>query len=93
MEMKVIRDDLGNVMATFDSWQEAVNTTYMSGAKSPAHIVSDGDLAIASAIEMTYGNESNQQLCQFHLMREYLRNIWGCNLRECVNRSDGVTFL
>ena len=42
VEMKVIRDDLGNVMATFDSWQETVNAAYMSGAKSPAHIVSDG---------------------------------------------------
>ena len=67
VEMKVIRDEMGNAMATFDSWQKAVNAAYMSGARSPRHIVSDGDLAIASAIDMTYGNEANHQLCQFHL--------------------------
>ena len=84
VEMKVIRDDLGNVMATFDSWQETVNAAYMSGAKSPAHIVSDGDLAIASAIDMTYGNETNHQLCQFHLLREYLRNIGDSGFSEAL---------
>ncbi len=33
----------------------------------PKFRCSDGDLEIASAIEMTYGNEANHQLCQFHL--------------------------
>lgn len=84
VEMKVVRDERGNVMGTFASWADAVNTAYMSGAESPAHIVSDGDIAIASAIEMTYGNGSNHQLCQFHLLREYLRNIGEKGFPEAV---------
>ena len=84
VEMKVIRDDMGNVMATFDSWQKAVNEAYMSGAHSPRHVVSDGDLAIASAIDMTYGNHTNHQLCQFHLLREYLRNIGDAGFSEAL---------
>ena len=92
VEMKVIRDDLGNVIATFDSWQEAVNAAYMGGARSPEHIVSDGDLAIASAIDMTYGNRTNHQLCQFHLLREYLRNIGDSGFSEALKllRSENV---
>lgn len=92
VEMKVIRDGLGNVMATFDSWEEAVNAAYMRGARSPAHIVSDGDLAIASAIEMTYGRDVNHQLCQFHLLREYLRNIGEKGFSEALKllRSESV---
>ena len=84
VEMKVVRDERGNVMATFGSWQETVNAAYISGAKSPAHIVSDGDLAIASAIDMTYGNQINHQLCQFHLLREYLRNIGDSGFSEAL---------
>ncbi len=38
VEMKVIRDDLGNVMATFGDWEAAVNEAYMRGAQSPRHI-------------------------------------------------------
>ena len=82
--MKVVRDERGNVVATFDSWQETVNAAYISGAKSPAHIVSDGDLAIASAIDMTYGSQTNHQLCQFHLLREYLRNIGDSGFSEAL---------
>ncbi len=82
--MKVIRDDLGNVMATFDSWRKAVTEAYMSGARSPRHVVSDGDLGIASAIDMIYGNEANHQLCQFHLLREYLRNIGDSGFSEAL---------
>ena len=45
VEMKVIRDERGAVMASFDSWEAALNAAYMRGAESPAHIVSDGDFA------------------------------------------------
>ena len=92
VEMKVIRDEKGNAMATFDSWEEAVNAAYMSGARSPRHIVSDGDLAIASAIDMTYGDEANHQLCQFHLLREYLRNIGDAGFSQALRvlRSESV---
>ena len=92
VEMKVIRDERGGVMATFGSWREAVDAAYMSGVRSPRRIVSDGDLAIASAIEMTYGNEANHQLCQFHLLREYLRNIGEAGFSEALKllRSESV---
>ena len=39
------------------------------------HPVSDGDGAIAAGIELVYGGEAPHQLCAFHLLREYRRNI------------------
>ena len=39
LRVQVVRDESGNAMATFDSWEEAVNAAYMSGARSPRHIV------------------------------------------------------
>ena len=92
VEMKVIRDERGNAMATFDSWEAAVNEAYMRGADSPTHIVSDGDRAIASAIDMTYGDGANHQLCQFHLLREYIRNIGEAGFGEALKllRSESV---
>ncbi len=58
----------------------------------PKFRCSDGDLAIASAIDMTYGNEANHQLCQFHLLREYLRNIGDAGFSEALKllRSESV---
>ena len=41
----------------------------------PQHLVSDGDGAIAAGIELVYGGEAPHQLCAFHLLREYRRNI------------------
>ena len=84
VEMKVIRDSRGRVMAGFGSWLETMLEAYRRGARSPAHIVSDGDLAIASAIETTYGVNANHQLCQFHLLREYRRNIGEAGFGEAV---------
>ncbi len=82
----------GNVMATFGDWEAAVNEAYMRGAQSPRHIVSDGDRAIASAIDMVYGDAANHQLCQFHLLREYLRNIGETGFSEALKllRSESV---
>ena len=45
------------------------------GAQHPQHLVSDGDGAIAAGIELVYGGEAAHQLCAFHLLREYRRNI------------------
>ena len=45
------------------------------GAQRPEHLVSDGDGAIAAGIELVYGREAPHQLCAFHLLREYWRNI------------------
>ena len=41
---------------------------------------------------MTYGNQTNHQLCQFHLLREYLRNIGEKGFSEAVKllRSESV---
>ena len=45
------------------------------GALALRHIVSDGDGAIESAIDMAYDRGTPHQLCQFHLLRECARNI------------------
>ncbi len=48
----------------------------------PTHLVSDGDAAIAAAIPMVYGRQAPHQLCHFHLLREYRRNIGEKGWRE-----------
>ena len=52
-----------------------IDLAWQLGAQHPAHLVSDGDGAIASGIELVYGGEVAHQLCAFHLLREYRRNI------------------
>ncbi len=74
-ELKVFRDDKGGVMASFGSWEDTLTEAYKRGVRQPAHLVSDGDRAIAEAIGMVYGRCTAHQLCQFHLLREYRRNI------------------
>ena len=53
-----------------------IDRAWQQGAQRPAHLVSDGDGAIAARIELVYGGEARcRQLCVFHLLREYRRNI------------------
>ena len=42
---------------------------------APVHVVSDGDRAIAAGLQTVYGREVPHQLCHFHLLREYRRNL------------------
>lgn len=75
VEMKVIRDEKGAALATFASWEAAIDRAWQRGAVAPDHVVSDGDRAIAAGLEMVYGREVPHQLCHFHLLREYRRNL------------------
>ena len=75
VEMKVIRDEKGVALATFASWEAAIDQAWQQGATAPVHVVSDGDRAIAAGLEMVYGREVPHQLCHFHLLREYRRNL------------------
>ena len=52
-----------------------IDQAWQQGAVQPAHLVSDGDRAIAAGIQMVYGRQAPHQLCHFHLLREYRRNI------------------
>ena len=45
------------------------------GAQRPEHMVSDGNRDIAARIELVYGGDTPHQLCAFHPLREYRRNI------------------
>ena len=75
-ELKVIRNAAaGMVLGAFGSWAEVIDRAWQLGAQCPAHLVSDGDRAIASGIELVYGGDAPHQLCAFHLLREYRRNI------------------
>ena len=74
-EMKAIRAAAGTALGTFGSWAEVIDRPWQLGAHHPAHPVSDGDGAIAAGIELVYGREALHQLCAFHLLREYRRNI------------------
>ena len=76
-ELKVIRDAAaGTALGAFGSWAEVIDRAWQLGAQRPAHLVSDGDGAIAAGIELVYGGEAAHQLCAFHLLREeYRRNI------------------
>ena len=75
-ELKVIRDAAaGTALGAFGSWAEVIGLAWQQGAQHPAHLVSDGEGAIAARIELVYGGEVPHQLCAFHLLREYRRNI------------------
>ena len=81
VEMKVIRDDKGVALATFAGWERAIDQAWQNGVTEPVHVVSDGDRAIAAGLALVYGREVPHQLCHFHLLREYRRNLgwdgWG----------------
>ena len=81
-ELKVVRDETGAALGTFGSWEDAPDDVCDSGVVSPAHFVSDGDRAIESVIELMYGSKDRHQLCQFHLSREYKRNIGSAGFAE-----------
>ena len=74
-ELKVIRAAAGTALGAFGSWAEVIDLAWQQGAQHLAHLVSDGDGAIAAGIELVYGGEAAHQLCAFHLLREYRRNI------------------
>jgi hypothetical protein len=74
-ELKVARDERGAVFLSFGEWEQVVNQLYARGLGEPVHMVSDGDPAIAGAIELVYGPQVPHQLCQFHLLQEYRRNL------------------
>ena len=78
VEMKVIRDEGGKALATFASWEAAIDQAWRQGATASAHVVSDGDRAIAAGLEMVYGRAVPHQLCHFSAsggLREYRRNL------------------
>ena len=90
-EMKAIRAAAGTALGAFGSWAEVIDRPWQLGAQHPAHPVSDGDGAIAAGIELVYGREVLHQLCAFHLLREYRRNIGvaGCAAAAECGRSGG----
>ena len=81
-ELKVIRDENGVALGSFGGWEEAIDQAWRQGAVQPTHLVSDGDAAIAAGIQMVYGQQAPHQLCHFHLLREYRRNIGETGWRE-----------
>ena len=62
-------------LGAFGPWSEVIDLAWQLGAQRPAHLVSDGDGAIAAGIEPVYGGEVPHQLSLLHLLREYRRNI------------------
>ena len=82
VELKVARDERGVALASVGSWEDMLTAARERGASAPRHIVSDGDRAIARAIDMAYDRNTPHQLCQFHLLREYKRNIGGVGFTE-----------
>ena len=54
---------------------QAIDLAWQQGAVAPVHVVSDGDRAIAAGLQTVYGQEVPHQLCHFHLLREYRRNL------------------
>ena len=54
VELKVIRSAAaGMVLGSFGSWSEVIDRAWQLGAQHPAHLVSDGDGAIAAGIELS----------------------------------------
>ena len=69
-ELKAARDERGVALASAGSWEDALMAAREQGAP-PRRIVSDGDRAIESAIDLAYDRNAPRQLCQFHLLRGY----------------------
>ena len=99
VELKVIRDDSGVVLGHFGSWEEAIDRAWQAGATDPLHLVSDGDRSIAQGLQMIYGRQAPHQLCHFHLLQEYRRNIgwpgWeeAKKLLSSQSRQEGVYYV
>ena len=75
-ELKVIRNaTAGTALGSFGSWAEVIDRAWQQGAQHPAHLVSDGDGAIAAGVELVYGGDAPHQLCAFRLLRECRQNI------------------
>ena len=69
-ELKVIRDaNTGTALGSFGRWSAVINRAWQLGTRQPAHLVSDGDAAIAARIELVYGRWASHHLCVFHLLR------------------------
>ena len=82
-ELKAIRNAAaGTALGAFGSWAEVIDRAWQQGAQRPQHLVSDGDEAIASGIELVYGGDAPHQLSLLHLLREYRRNIGTLRRRE-----------
>ena len=98
VELKVIRDDLGIVQGHFGTWEEVIDRAWQAGAEAPVHLVSDGDRAIAHGLQMVNGRQVPHQLCHFHLLREYRRNIGWAGWEEAKkllssqSRQEGVQY-
>ena len=90
VEMKVVRDENGVALGSFSPWGAVIDLAWQQGATAPVHpvsstgqaLVSDGDRAIAAGIAMVYGSKAPHQLCHFHLLREYRRNLGWAGWRE-----------
>lgn len=76
-------------MATFGSWEDALDDVYDSGVESPAHLVGEGDRAIEYAIAPVYGSESKHRSRRFHLLMEYKRNMGAAGFAEARALLDG----
>ena len=75
VELKVIRDGAGVVLAQFGFWEEAIDRAWQSGAADPLRLASGGDRSIAQGLRMVYGRQAPRRLCHFHLLQEYRRNL------------------
>ncbi len=83
-EIKVVRDENGVALAAADRWEPGIDLAWRQGAVAPLHLASDGDRAIESAIALVYGRQAHHQLYQFHLLREYRRNLGRTGWREAL---------
>ena len=52
----------GNGLGGFRFWAEAIDRAWQQGSHHPAHLISDGDGAIASGIELVYGEDAARRL-------------------------------
>ena len=68
-ELKVIRAAAaGTALGSFGPWAEVIDLAWQLGAQHLAHLVRDGDGAIATGIELVYAGDAPHQLCAFHLL-------------------------
>ena len=54
-EMRVIRDEMGTALGSFQPWEEVIDQAWRQAEGTPVHLVSDDDRAIAAGIGLVYG--------------------------------------
>ncbi len=83
-ELKVIRDENGVALGAFGNWAGVIDQAWRQGVVQPAHLMSDGDAAIAAGIRMVYRPASAPPALPFSPAAGVPAEHWGEGLASSI---------